>query len=152
MIDIRPMQPGDYPKVWDLWKATEGVSLNEGDGEEDVKRFLARNPLCSFVALAGSIIIGAVLGGHDQRRGFLYHLAVSPPYRRRGIGSSLVEHCLAAFRGLGIPKCHVFVMEDNHEGQAFWSQRGWRGRPDLLIMSRPVDYGCKHPDTFLAVE
>ena len=41
--------------------------------------------------------------GHDGRRGYLYHLAVVPDFRQRGIASGLVIACLAKLRLNGIP-------------------------------------------------
>ncbi len=35
-------------------------------------------------------IVGAILSGHDGRRGFVHHLVVLPEVRRQGIGQQLV--------------------------------------------------------------
>ena len=83
-------------------------------------------------------LVGAVLCGHDGRRGYMHHLAVQTAYRRQGIGQALVEHCLARLKAAGIDKCHIFVYSANQAGQAFWKKTGWVLRANLVLMSRRV--------------
>jgi ribosomal protein S18 acetylase RimI-like enzyme len=85
----------DYDAVVTLWRRSEGVGLNESDTREAIAAFLRRNPRLSFVAQKRGRIIGIVLCGHDGRRGYLHHLAVSKHHRQRGIGRQLVVACLA---------------------------------------------------------
>ncbi|MBS1252121.1 MAG: Acetyltransferase YpeA [Anaerolineales bacterium] len=135
-ITICEMTFQDYDEVLTLWQATEGVGLSEADSERGIAQFLQRNPGFSFVARDGDQLIGAVLCGHDGRRGFIHHLAVCQSYRRRGVGQALVEACLAVLRGAGIQKCHLFVFADNLDAMAFWERIGWQQRTELVIMSR----------------
>ncbi len=138
-IKIRKMAIADFNKVLALWKSVEGVGLDRGiDSKGGVKRFLARNPGLSFVALDGTEIVGAALCGTDGRRGYIHHLAVRPSRRRRHLGRQLVAHCLAALKRTGINKCHIFIFKENRSAIAFWKKIGWRGRKDLRIMSRWV--------------
>jgi N-acetylglutamate synthase len=135
---IRPMTIADYEAVLQLWQKTEGVGLNESDGREPIESFLARNPGLSQVALNGAHIVGAVLCGHDGRRGYLHHLAVTKTHRKQGLGKALVEACLADLARLGIPKCNIFLFADNAEGEAFWKHNGWAKRTDLQVMQKPL--------------
>jgi putative acetyltransferase len=132
------MTIADYEAVLRLWEATEGVGLSESDAREAVASFLARNPGLSRVALDGARIVGAVLCGHDGRRGYLHHLAVAQTHRKLGLGKALVEACLADLTQLGIPKCNLFLFADNTAGGAFWEHNGWAGRADLLVMQKPL--------------
>ena len=83
-VVIRPMTITDYEAVRALWTSCEGVGLNDADRPEALSAYLERNPGMSFVAQQGDAIVGAVLCGHDGRRGYLNHLAVSPAHRHRG--------------------------------------------------------------------
>ena len=134
----RPMTIADYDAVVRLWEATEGVGLNESDRPAPIASFLARNPGLSQVTLDGDTIVGAVLCGHDGRRGYLHHLAVARTHRKRGLGKALVESCLADLARLGIPKCNIFLFADNTAGGVFWEHHGWAKRPDLLVMQNGV--------------
>jgi len=129
----------DYDAVLTLWKHTEGVGLNESDSRENVASYLQRNPGLSFVAQtdAGEII-GAVLGGHDGRRGYLHHLAVAREWRGQGLGRALVEACLTGLKREGITRCNIFVYAANEAGQAFWKHFGWQPRAELLVLQKPL--------------
>jgi ribosomal protein S18 acetylase RimI-like enzyme len=118
-----------------LFRGCAGVGLSVGDTPPEIAGFLARNPGFSAVieTPAGSVV-GAILAGHDGRRGFLYHLAVHPDERRRGLGQRLVDHCLDAFRAAGISRVSIHVFGDNRQGAEFWDKLGWRMRPDLSVL------------------
>lgn len=135
---IRPMTISDYEAVLKLWQATEGVGLNESDERGPMAAYLARNPGLSRVAVNEADIVGAVLCGHDGRRGYLYHLAVAKSHRKQGLGRALVEACLAELARLDIPKCNIFVYADNAEGEAFWIHHGWTKRTELQMMHKSV--------------
>jgi ribosomal protein S18 acetylase RimI-like enzyme len=137
-IHIREMATSDYEAAFALWERTEGIGLSQADSKPNIQSFLAHNPGMSFVAEDEGRLVGAVLCGHDGRRGFLYHLAVAPGSRRGGVGRKLVDGSLAKLAELGFRKCHIFVMADNQEGKRFWSRTGWQERFDLVVMSRSV--------------
>ncbi len=137
-IVIGEMTIQDYDQVIALWRASEGVGLSDADSEERIARYLARNPGLSFVARDGEHLVGAILCGHDGRRGYIHHLAVSQSHRRQGLGRALVEHCLSALRRDGIGKCHIFVFADNQDTSAFWKSIGWIQRAELVMMSQYV--------------
>jgi len=135
-FEIEPMETEDFDAVLSLWRGSEGLTMRDVDAPDALARFLERNPGLSFVARVGGEIGGAVLCGHDGRRGYLHHLAVAPVRRRQGLGTALVERCLSALREAGIGKCHLFVLVDNEAGIAFWERNGWFLRTDFHTMSR----------------
>jgi N-acetylglutamate synthase len=128
----------DYPEVMALWRATEGIGLSAADEPERIRAYLARNPGLSFVARAEDQVVGAVLCGHDGRRGLLHHLAVRADCRKQGIGKALMERCLAGLSAQGIDKCHLFVFKDNQAGIEFWKSQGWQERVTLVLMSKDL--------------
>src|SRR4051812_11851089 len=124
-MEIRKMTIEDYDVVIGLLTATNGVRLRDADSREATARYLERNPGLSFLAFVNGAVAGCVMCGHDGRRGYLQHLAVSPSYRRQGIGTALVETCLSHLADLGILKTHIDVLVENQEAHNFWRQRGW---------------------------
>lgn len=134
-FEILPFDMNDYDEIYRLWQSCEGIGLSEADTPYRVQQYLERNPGCSFSARKNGQIVGAVLGGHDGRRGYLHHLAVHPAARKLGIGRGLVEAALQALRSQGIERVHIFVYADNQAGIVFWEKNGWRLRDDLVIMS-----------------
>jgi N-acetylglutamate synthase len=137
-ISISAMKTDDFDEVAALWRATDGIGLHaDVDSREGITAFLARNPGTSQVARHDGRMVGAVLCGHDGRRGYLHHLAVAVPWRKKGVGRTLVAACLAALAFLGIPKCNIFLYADNEVGAAFWQNTGWNERADLKVLQRP---------------
>lgn len=138
-MHTRSMTTADVVGALQLWRACEGVGLSEGDTPEGLEAFLTRNPGLSTVALADERLIGALLVGHDGRRGHLYHLAVDAEFRGRGLGRALVERATEALRGVGVTKCHVMVFRDNVSGREFWDHLGWRRREELDVYTLVAD-------------
>ena len=101
-LRIRAMTPVDYDAVIALWRATEGIGLSGADERGAIAAYLARNPGLSMVALHAEALVGAVLCGHDGRRGYIHHLAVVPTERGGGLGRTLAERCLLGLGALGI--------------------------------------------------
>lgn len=132
---IEPFTMRYYADVRTLWEESEGVRLSEADSSAGIEAFIARNPGMSFVALESDRIVGALLCGHDGRRGYLHHLAVEKTQRNRGVGRALVDAAVAGLRRAGIAKCHIFVVNDNVEGIGFWARIGWERRRDIQLMS-----------------
>lgn len=132
---IRTLTIEDYAEVRALWEATEGVGLSASDSLDGVRKVLDRNPGMSFVAVSGKRIVGAVLVGHDGRRGLVHHLTVEPSFRRRGLGRALVRRAIEALRGAGIDKAHFLVFARNEAGRAFWKRMLATERIDLVLFS-----------------
>jgi putative acetyltransferase len=135
---VRAMSIEDYDAVHALWLGTPGVGLSESDTRAGTKAFLARNAGMSAVALARGELVGAVLCGHDGRRGYLHHLAVASAWRGRGIARQLLAWCMGQLSAHGIPKCNIFLFSDNAAGAAFWLHNGWLSRADLQVLQKAV--------------
>lgn len=133
---MREMKASDYQGIFTLWQDGEGIGLSNADSEANIQRFLARNPALSFVAVHNGRIVGAILCGHDGRRGYIYHLFVAKPHRNKGIGRRLVTKSLERLKEEGIDKCHLFVFAWNELGRNFWLNSGWTLREDLVVMSK----------------
>ncbi len=130
---IRPMTRNDYYAVYDLWLSCKDMGLNDvDDSESGIGHFLERNPSTCFVFEAEGKLIGAILAGNDGRRGYIYHTAVHPAYRKQGIGSLLVKTVLEALKQLGISKVALVVFEKNKDGNSFWERQGFEVRDDLI--------------------
>ena len=131
-MQIRLMTIEDYEKVHALWMTIKGFAIRSvDDSKEGVERFLMRNPTTSVVAESEGRIIGAILCGHDGRRGCLYHVCVHPDHRRRGIGKAMVVFCMNALKKEKINKVSLIAFTANDIGNAFWKTIGWTRREDL---------------------
>ncbi len=90
-----------------------------------IDRKLSVQPELLLVALTGDDLQGAVMAGFDGVRGWIYHLAVAPEARRRGLGTSLVRAAEAGLRALGCPKVNLQVRATNAAVVAFYETLGY---------------------------
>lgn len=128
----RTMTIDDYENVHALWMKIKGFAIRSiDDSPEGVERFLTRNPDTSVVAVEDNKIVGAILCGHDGRRGCMYHVCVDPDYRLRGIGKEMVVFAMEALRKEHISKVSLIAFTENDIGNTFSKQIGWTRRQDL---------------------
>jgi len=137
-ITTREFRIDDFSAAVSIWEAAEGVEVAEGDSREEVHEYLLRNPGLSRVALDGETIVGAVLCGHDGRRGLIYHLAVAPGHNGKGIGRRLLQECIDGLRKAGIARALILVSGENAKGRAFWLRNGWEDVPGTIVMGLDV--------------
>ena len=132
---IEPFTSEHITAALELWTKTEHLSIRRGDTPEGVLAFLNHSPGCSFVAISNDQLIGAVLCGHDTRRGYIYHLTVIPSYQRRRIGTELLSAAMDGLAGCGIHKGWALVYGKNPYEDLFWARLGWERRKDLVVYS-----------------
>lgn len=138
-MEIRLMRISDYEQVYQLWLSCAGMGLNNlDDSKEGIERFLNRNSETCFVAEEEKKIIGVILVGNDGRRGYIYHTAVSPDHRHRGIAAKLVDTSMTALKSLGINKAALVVFSKNEDGNAFWEKNGFTSREDLVYRNKTL--------------
>lgn len=131
-IIVREMTIDDYENVYNLWMSIRGFGIRAlDDSREGVARFLRRNPTTSVVAEQNGRIVGAILCGHDGRRGCFYHVCVAKDYRKHGIGHRMAQFAMRALQAEGIHKVSLIAFKNNEVGNAFWRGVGWTERQDL---------------------
>ena len=132
MFTIRKMTIDDYEGVHALWMTIKGFAIRSiDDSKEGVELFLKRNPTTSVVAEKDGDIVGAILCGHDGRRGCLYHVCVREDSRMQGIGKAMVVFCMERLKEEKISKVSLIAFTANDVGNAFWRCIGWTKREDL---------------------
>lgn len=129
---LRTMTTDDYDSVYELWMSIKGFGIRSiDDSREGVERFIRRNPTTSVVATVDDKIIGAILCGHDGRRGCFYHVCVHESFRKHGIGKAMATACMRALQLEGINKVNLIAFKSNQIGNHFWTGAGWTLREDL---------------------
>ena len=132
-MDIRKMTISDYEGVYSLWMSCAGMGLNNLDDSKDgIEKFINRNPDTCLVAEEDSRIVGVIMAGNDGRRGYIYHTAVNPQYRKKGIAKQLVNKAVTELKLQGINKVALVVFDRNEAGNAFWESQGFQVRGDLI--------------------
>ena len=138
-MEVRKMSIDDYEEIYDLWMSTPGMGLNNiDDSKAGIEKYLKRNPTTCFVAVTCNKIVGVILSGHDGRRGYIHHTAVSIADRNKGIGSALLGSALKALQDEGINKVALVVFESNEIGNKFWENKGFYIRTDLNYRNKAL--------------
>lgn len=135
----RKMIIEDYNNIYSLWMSCVGMGLNNlDDSKEGIDKFLKRNPDTCFVAIDNDSIVGVIMVGNDGRRGYIYHTAVHPDFRRKGIGKTLVNKALDSLLNIGINKIALVVFERNKAGNEFWEKMGFTSRNDIIYRNKAL--------------
>ena len=137
-MQLRSFGWRDLEAVLDLWRAAgPGIHLGRSDSPDEIRKKLSRDPDLFLVAEDQGRIIGAVMGGYDGRRGLVYHLAVLPEERRRGLGSPLMAELEQRLRAKGCVKYYLLVTPDNPQVLEFYRRLGWSVM-DMTLMGKEL--------------
>jgi ribosomal protein S18 acetylase RimI-like enzyme len=122
---IRPFRLADREPLDELWTRVfpDDPTWNAPDAMIDNK--LKIQPELFLVGEFDGTIVGALMAGFDRVRGWLYHLAVAPEFRRRGFATGLVRAAEDRLRRLGCRKVNLQVRPTNHDVVAFYRTVGY---------------------------
>jgi GNAT superfamily N-acetyltransferase len=89
--------------------------------------------------------VGGTPGGvAGCRAEWLDGLYVRPEHWGRGLGRKLHDEVLERLRVKGLPRCHLWVLEDNERARRFYERLGWRENGDTRVVPfppNPIDVG-----------
>lgn len=120
---LREATDTDAPAVVALWQAC-GLTRPWNDPVADFAQALAGTTSTVLIAGRGEALAGSIMVGFDGHRGWVYYLAVSPDFRRQGIGRTLMESAETWLRACGAPKIQLMVRDDNHAALGFYEALG----------------------------
>ncbi len=145
-LALREFAMADYAAVDDLWRRSD-LWMRPSDQPDRVALKLTRDPDLFLVAETGARLVGVALGGWDGRRAYIYHLAVDPDWRRRGVASRLMDELEERFRARGALKAKLQIVQGNDASTAFFGARGYRLESDCQPWGRELVPGGA-PDDF----
>ena len=134
---IRGFRIEDYPVVRELWQSAS-LELRPGDEIEDIKLKLKRDPDLFLIAEQDNQIVGSVIGGWDGRRGWIYHLAVSPNYQRKKVGSGLIEELEKRLVAKGARMINAQIHKLNAKSSTFFKAIGYDERSHLIMVGKQL--------------
>lgn len=129
----------DYEAALALWQtAGPGVGVGRSDTRAELAKKVAHDPDLCLVAEVDGRLAGTVLGGFDGRRGLVYHLAVAPDQRRRGLARALMAELEARLRAKGCRRSYLLVRAGNAEALQFYAAAGW-SEMDVHLLGKDID-------------
>lgn len=131
---LRLMAATDLDVCRALWQGMGAGAGPELMTQENLKRFIARNPLMSWVACdEDGKVIGCVLCGTDTWRGYVYYLVVGPAHRHRGIGGQLLDRAVRGLQRFGSQKVVAVIPRGQPDSGLLYVDHGWYRRNELEI-------------------
>jgi ribosomal protein S18 acetylase RimI-like enzyme len=124
-LTIRPFESADRPALEELWGRVFADDPPWNAAPVMIANKLQVQPELLLVGVFDERLVGAVMAGFDGVRGWIYHLAVAPESRRRGIATQLVRAAESGLRKLGCPKVNIQVRASNAEVVAFYQSLGF---------------------------
>jgi L-amino acid N-acyltransferase YncA len=141
-VEIRPIEPADWPGVWQIWKSvvTTGETYDyppestEADARE---HWLPAPPAQVWVAVDGDTVLGTYkitsnrlgLGDHVANGSYM----VAPQSRGQGVGRALGEHSLDAARAAGFTAMQFNAVVSTNTG----ALRLWRALGFIIVGTIP---------------
>ncbi|MCU0852734.1 MAG: GNAT family N-acetyltransferase [Thermoplasmata archaeon] len=130
-LELRPVKPEDYPKVWNASKEAFRGKPWFVEGQYDMKYYNSWVGSPEFmpelwrVAWDGDEIAGmarnhVILEENlklGRKRGHTQHLSVMPKWRRRGLGKALLGESLRMMRDLGLEEAALDMESQSTTGE-----------------------------------
>jgi N-acetylglutamate synthase len=136
-VEIRAFLMDDYDAVMRLWEEAGLPARPLGrDSRESLSNEFSFSVGSLLVAEEDGAVVGAVLGTHDGRKGWINRLAVAPTYRGRGLGRRLVAEVETRFEALGLQIVACLIEAPNVGSMRFFETLGYAASPDIVYFSK----------------
>jgi ribosomal-protein-alanine N-acetyltransferase len=128
-LQLRLYEPGDFEALYEIDQACypPGIAYSR----RALRFFLRRPGAHCLAATVGEGVIGFILSELDGSRAHIVTLDVLEPYRRKLVGSALLQAQEAHFAGQGVRIVGLETATDNLAAIAFWQKHGYRTRSVL---------------------
>jgi mycothiol synthase len=151
-LEVRPVRPEDHRRIWDA--DTEAFQDHRDPAvrtDADYERWFSQPDLNTsrwVVAWDGAEVAGSSMNfvwpeeneRLGLRRGWLEHVSVRRPWRRRGLGSALIARSLAVLRDLGLAEAALGADAENLTGAVrIYEALGFRRRRTGAGYRKPIE-------------
>jgi ribosomal protein S18 acetylase RimI-like enzyme len=123
-LPLRPYREADEEQVVALWQEC-GLTRPWNDPRKDIARKLQVQRELFLVVEREGRVAATIMAGYDGHRGWVYYLAVAPPYRGQGVATALMRHVEEELQARGCPKLSLLVRSTNADVLAFYRQLGY---------------------------
>jgi ribosomal protein S18 acetylase RimI-like enzyme len=124
-LEIRSYRIEDQAAVVALWKSCNLV-VAQNDPVKDIQRKLAVNPEWFLIGEIEQNVVASCMAGYEGHRGWINYLAVSPGFRRQGIGKKMMQAAENMLKSVGCPKINLQVRSTNQPVIAFYRSIGFQ--------------------------
>ena len=112
-------------QVVKLWNSVFEIKDARNKPELSIDKKLSVNDDLFFIAKESNQVIGTIMAGYDGHRGWVYYVAVHPDFRRKGIGTALMQRAEKSLWEIGCSKLNLQIRADNSHVQTFYESIGY---------------------------
>ena len=121
--EVRRTRNEDLAPIYEILKAAPEAAVWS---QESLRATVEGDSHYCLTAWQDEAIVGFIGGRRVVDEGEILNLAVAAPFRRQGVGTTLVEALLNTFGREGVTRVFLEVRESNAGGAAFYSRLGFR--------------------------
>lgn len=134
-LEFRRATLHDHERIQALWDESRLDTVDEHEWDT-----LITSPgAIVLVAEEEGALVGAIVATFDGWRAYVYHVAVVPGRRRRGVAKSLFEEAQAHLAREGNRIVYVMVNDENEGGMALLHSLGYRQQGDIVMVNEIGD-------------
>ncbi|MEZ5344582.1 MAG: GNAT family N-acetyltransferase [Pyrinomonadaceae bacterium] len=132
-FEVRTLRATDARLASELFlffQVDDGIRNPTSASGEYLTRILSRSDFHVIVAISGEKVIGGLVAyelvryKEENAEMFLFEMGVEESFRRRGIGTALIEELKKICREKGITDMFVDALDDNIPAKALYSSTG----------------------------
>ena len=127
---VRRAGHGDRDAVLRLWRSAGLTGADENEWQALTHGAAAR----LLVGQENDRLVGTVVVAFDGWRAYIYHVAVDPSVRGRGLGRALLAEAEADLRSQGARRAYVEVSEANTAGLALCTSSGFEPEGEIALV------------------
>ena len=143
-ITLRRHAPSDFETLYEIDQACYEPAI--AYSRRELRNYLRFPGAECIVAEAKENaerkIVGFIVAAHENYWGYIITIDVVSAYRRRGVGSMMLEEIERRLAASGVREVALETATDNASAIAFWERHGYRKR------GLKKDYYPNHRDAF----
>lgn len=123
-MNLRPYRPSDLDTLYRIDQACfpPGVSYSK----DEIEDFIGHRNSRTWIAQEGEEIVGFLIAGAERyRAGHIVTIDVAKPWRRRSVGTMLMDAAEEWAKKHGMRVVYLETAECNLAAQSFYRQRGY---------------------------
>ncbi|MCL4325882.1 MAG: GNAT family N-acetyltransferase [Candidatus Thermoplasmatota archaeon] len=139
-MEIVRLNIDDYEEICSLWMESGlPIKAKGRDSKESIAYQMKKDPDAFIGVRDLDRLVGVVIATSDGRKGWINRLSVHPEYRRRGIGTILIEQSIKKFKKehLGI---YAALIEDyNNSSMQLFKKTGFTEHRDIIYYTKRIN-------------
>ena len=130
-IEFRRATLHDHERIQALWDESRLDTVDEHEWDT-----LITSPgAIVLVAEEEGALVGAIVATFDGWRAYVYHVAVVPGRRRRGVAKALFDEAHTHLAREGNRIIYVMVNDENEGGMSLLNSLGYREQGDIVMVT-----------------